>query len=174
MKARAVAYLLRGEVGAPFESREIGMAERMLGTASSPSRLVRLSNYTVSSDIAGVERYFRQALGYGAEVGNRPLPGRRAGLAVDQVQKRISKTASRYLRSGRGRSHPRQRPRAGSYGSLLLASFDPATNRHYSQDLPISCCEAFPGFSSPMSSKRSIASWTPDDSERLVRAGQGR
>ena len=66
MKARAVAYLLRGEVGAPLESREIGMAERMLGTASSPSRLVRLSDYTVSSDIAGVERYFRQALGYGA------------------------------------------------------------------------------------------------------------
>ncbi len=29
-EARAVAYLLRGEVGAPFESREIGMAERMV------------------------------------------------------------------------------------------------------------------------------------------------
>ena len=29
-EARAVAYLPRGEVGAPFESREIGMAERMV------------------------------------------------------------------------------------------------------------------------------------------------
>ncbi len=29
-EARAVAYLLRGEVAAPFESREIGMAERMV------------------------------------------------------------------------------------------------------------------------------------------------
>ena len=32
---------------------------------------------------------------------------------MDQVQKRISKTAGRYLRSGRGRRCPRQRPPGG-------------------------------------------------------------
>lgn len=29
-EAKAVAYLLRGEVAAPFEAREVGMAERMV------------------------------------------------------------------------------------------------------------------------------------------------
>ena len=64
MKARAVAYLLRGEVGAPFESREIGMAERMLGElhqAITPHSICQIT--PSSSDIAGVERYFRQVLG---------------------------------------------------------------------------------------------------------------
>jgi len=59
------------------------------------------------------------------QVGSRPLPRRQAGLAADQVQKRISKTV--VVGAIRGKGH-----RAGSYGSLLLASFDPATNRYYS------------------------------------------
>jgi len=52
----------RNLLGVPLSERR-----RLLENCIKPSRLIRLSNYTVSSDIAGVERYFRQALGYGAE-----------------------------------------------------------------------------------------------------------
>jgi len=110
---------------------------RLLQRCIKPSRLIHLSSYTVSSDIAAAERYFRQALAYGAEgivIKSADGPyqaGKRGWLWIKfkrEYQRQLADTFDLVVVGARrGKGY-----RAGSYGSLLLASFDPATNRYYS------------------------------------------
>jgi DNA ligase-1 len=96
-----------------------------------------LSKYTASTDIAVAERYFRKALADGAEgvvikaADGRCQPGKRGWLWIKfkrEYQKQLADTFDLVVVGAvRGKGH-----RAGSYGSLLLASFDPAANRYYS------------------------------------------
>lgn len=107
-------------LGVPLSERR-----RLLENCIKPLRLIRLSNYTVSSDIAGVERYFRQALGYGAEgvvIKSAAGPyqaGKRGWLWIKfkrEYQEPLADTFDLVVVGAiRGKGH-----RAGSYGSLLL------------------------------------------------------
>ena len=110
----------RNLLGVPLSERR-----RLLENCIKPLRLIRLSNYTVSSDIAGVERYFRQALGYGAEgvvIKSAAGPyqaGKRGWLWIKfkrEYQEPLADTFDLVVVGAiRGKGH-----RAGSYGSLLL------------------------------------------------------
>ena len=109
---------------------------RLLQHCIKQSGLIRLSKYTVSNDIAVVKSYFREALAYGAEgivIKSADGPyqaGKRGWLWVKfkrEYQKQLADTFDLVVVGAlHGKGH-----RAGSYGSLLLASFDPATNRYY-------------------------------------------
>lgn len=122
----------RSLLGEPLSERR-----RLLQGCIKPSRLVRLSKYTLTSDIAAVERYFRQALAYGAEgvvikaADGRYQPGKRGWLWIKfkrEYQKQLADTFDLVIVGAvRGKGY-----RAGSYGSLLLAAFDPDKNRYYS------------------------------------------
>jgi DNA ligase 1 len=110
---------------------------RLLQRCIKQSRRIRLSKYTESSDIAVAERYFREALADGAEgvvikAADGPYQaGKRGWLWIKfkrEYQKQLADTFDLVVVGAvRGKGD-----RAGSYGSLLLASFDPATNRYYS------------------------------------------
>ena len=110
---------------------------RLLRRCIGQSRLVRLSKYTASSDTAVAEHYFRQALADGAEgvvtkAADGPYrAGKRGWLWIKFKREYQKQLADRFdlvvVGAVRGKGH-----RAGSYGSLLFASFDPATNRYYS------------------------------------------
>lgn len=101
------------------------------------SSLLHLSQYTVGDDIIAVERQFHEALAYGAEgvvikAANGPYrAGKRGWLWIKfkrEYQKQLADTFDLVIVGalrGKGR-------RAGTYGSLLLAAFDPATNKYYS------------------------------------------
>ena len=110
---------------------------RLLQTCVKPSRLIHLSKYIVSSQIVDAERYFHEALAHGAEgvvikAASGPYQaGKRGWLWVKykkEYQRQLADTFDLVIVGAvRGRG-----ARAGSYGSLLLASFDPGTNRYYS------------------------------------------
>jgi len=110
---------------------------RLLRRCIGQSRLVRLSKYTASSDAAVAEHYFRQALADGAEgvvikAADGPYrAGKRGWLWIKFKREYQKQLTDRFdlvvVGAVRGKGH-----RAGSYGSLLFASFDPATNRYYS------------------------------------------
>jgi DNA ligase 1 len=109
---------------------------KLLESCIKPSSIIRLSKYTVTPDIAAVERYFREALGHGAEgvvikAADGPYQaGKRGWQWVKfkrEYRRELADTFDLVVVGAlRGRGH-----RAGSYGSLLLASFDPATNKYY-------------------------------------------
>ena len=109
---------------------------RLLQNCIKQSRLVRLSKYTVSNDIAVVKSYFREALAHGAEgvvikSANGPYQaGKRGWLWIKfkrEYQRQLADTFDLVVVGAlHGKGH-----RAGSYGSLLVASFDPATNKYY-------------------------------------------
>ncbi len=150
----------RDLLGEPLSQRR-----RLLQSRIKPSRLIRLSKYTVSSDVGSIERYFRQALAYGAEgvvikAATGPYQaGKRGWLWIKfkrEYQKQLADTFDLVVV---GAIHGKGR-RAGSYGSLLLASFDPATNKYYTltkvgAGFPIGRCAVFPSFSSLTRSTRS-------------------
>jgi len=110
---------------------------RLLQRCIKQSRRIRLSKYTASADIAIAERYFRKALVDDAEgvvikAADGPYPaGKRGWLWIKfkrEYQKQLADTFDLVVVGAiRGKGH-----RAGSYGSLLLAAFDPAGNRYYS------------------------------------------
>ncbi len=110
---------------------------RLLQHYIKSSRLIRLSKYTVSDDIAVVKSYFREALTYGAEgvvIKSADGPyraGKRGWLWIKfkrEYQKQLADTFDLVVVGAlHGKGY-----RVGSYGSLLLASFDPATNKYYS------------------------------------------
>jgi len=110
---------------------------RLLERCIKQSRRIRLSKYVLSSDIAVAERYFHAALADGAEgvvikAAHGPYQaGKRGWLWIKfkrEYQKQLADTFDLVVVGAvRGKGQ-----RAGSYGSLLLASFDPATNRYYS------------------------------------------
>jgi DNA ligase-1 len=110
---------------------------RLLQRCIKQSRRIRLSKYIVGSDIVAIQRYFRQALADGAEgvvikaADGAYQAGKRGWLWIKfkhEYQKQLADTFDLVVVGAvRGKGH-----RAGSYGSLLLASFDPATNRYYS------------------------------------------
>jgi len=109
---------------------------RLLQQCLKPSRLIHLSKYTVTDDVAVVNRYFREALAYGAEgvvikAADGPYQaGKRGWLWIKfkkEYQKQLADTFDLVVV---GALHGKG-SRAGSYGSLLLASFDPATNKYY-------------------------------------------
>jgi DNA ligase 1 len=101
-----------------------------------PSRLICLSKYTLSASIARIERCFREALTSGAEgvvikAATGPYQaGKRGWLWIKfkrEYQKQLADTFDLVVVGAlHGKGH-----RTGSYGSLLLASFDPATNKYY-------------------------------------------
>jgi len=121
----------RNLLGEPLSVRR-----RLLEKCIKPSRLIRLSRYTVSTSIAGIERNFREALACGAEgvvikAASGPYQaGKRGWLWIKfkrEYQKQLADTFDLVVVGAlHGKGY-----RAGSYGSLLLASFDPATNRYY-------------------------------------------
>ena len=108
----------------------------LLRGAIKQSRLIRLSEYIVSRDMAAVESYFHEALAYGAEgvvikAADGPYQaGKRGWLWIKfkrEYRKQLADTFDLVVVGAmRGKGY-----RAGSYGSLLLASFDPATNKYY-------------------------------------------
>ena len=109
---------------------------RLLQNCIKQSRLVRLSKYMVSNDIAVVKNYFREALAHGAEgvvIKSADGPyqaGKRGWLWIKfkrEYQKQLADTFDLVVV---GALHGKG-DRAGSYGSLLVASFDPATNKYY-------------------------------------------
>ena len=109
---------------------------KLLESRVRQSCLIRWSQYTVSSDIAVIESSFHEALAHGAEgvvikaAAGPYQAGKRGWLWIKfkkEYQKQLADTFDLVVVGalyGKGR--------AGSYGSLLLASFDPATNRYYS------------------------------------------
>lgn len=115
----------------------LSLRRRLLERCLKQSRRIRLSQYTASADIAVVARCFRKAIAYGAEgvvikAADGPYQaGKRGWLWIKfkkEYQKQLADTFDLVVVGalrGKGR-------RAGSYGSLLLASFDPPTNRYYS------------------------------------------
>lgn len=90
----------------------------------------------MSATVVGVERYFREAVAYGAEgvvikAATGPYQaGKRGWLRIKfkrEYQKQVADTFDLVVVGApRGKGY-----RAGTYGSLLLASFDPATNKYY-------------------------------------------
>ncbi len=117
--------------------RPLAERRRLLERFIKSSRIIHLSKYRVSSDIAVVKSYFREALAYGAEgvvikSADGPYqPGKRGWLWIKfkrEYQKQLADTFDLVIVGAiRGKGS-----RAGSYGSLLLASFDPAANKYYS------------------------------------------
>lgn len=115
----------------------LSVRRKLLENCIRPSRLLHLSKYTVSDDVAAVERYFREALAYGAEgvvikaASGSYQAGKRGWLWIKfkrEYQKQLADTFDLVIVGalrGKGR-------RAGSYGSLLLAAFDPVANKYYS------------------------------------------
>jgi DNA ligase-1 len=99
------------------------------------SRLIRLSRHIITSDMSKVEAYFRKALAYGAEgvvIKSADSPyqaGKRGWFWIKfkkEYQKQLADTFDLVVVGAmHGKGH-----RAGSYGSLLLSSFDPATNTY--------------------------------------------
>jgi DNA ligase-1 len=114
----------------------LSVRRRLLEKCIKPSRLIRLSRYTVSTSVAGIERIFREALACGAEgvvikAASGPYQaGKRGWLWIKfkrEYQKQLADTFDLVVVGAfHGKGY-----RAGSYGSLLLASFDPATNKYY-------------------------------------------
>ena len=110
---------------------------RLLQRCIKQSRRIRLSKYIVGSDIVAIQRYFRQALADGVEgvvikaADGAYQAGKRGWLWIKfkrEYQKQLADTFNLVVVGAiRGKGG-----RAGSYGSLLLASFDPATNKYYS------------------------------------------
>ena len=121
----------RSTLGRPLSERR-----ELLQGSIKQSRLIRLSKYIVSRDITVVERYFHDALAYGAEgvvikAADGPYQaGKRGWLWIKfkrEYRKQLADTFDLVIVGAmRGKGY-----RAGSYGSLLLASFDPATNKYY-------------------------------------------
>jgi DNA ligase-1 len=121
----------RNLLGEPLSVRR-----RLVEKYVKPSRLICLSKYTLSTSVAGIERYFRQALACGAEgvvikAASGPYQaGKRGWLWIKfkrEYQKQLADTFDLVVVGAlHGKGY-----RAGSYGSLLLASFNPATNKYY-------------------------------------------
>lgn len=121
----------RNLLGAPLTERR-----KVLQACIKASRIVHLSQYTMSSDLAGIERYFHRAIADGAEGVVIKLAdgcyqaGKRGWLWIKfkkEYQKQLADTFDLVIVGalyGKG-------ARAGGYGSLLLASFDPDTNKYY-------------------------------------------
>lgn len=117
--------------------RPLSARRALLQKCVNPSRRIRLSKYVVTSDMAAVASYFREALAYGAEgvvikaADGAYQAGKRGWLWIKfkrEYQKQLADTFDLVVVGAiRGKG-----ARAGSYGSLLLASFDPAANKYYS------------------------------------------
>ena len=115
----------------------LSLRRRLLERSIKQSRRVRWSRYTASPDIAVATRCFREAIAYGAEgvvikAADGPYQaGKRGWLWIKfkkEYQKQLADTFDLVVVGAlHGKGH-----RAGSYGSLLLASFDSATNKYYS------------------------------------------
>jgi DNA ligase-1 len=120
----------RSLLGKPLlERREV------LSSYIKESRFIRLSKHIITSDISEVEAYFQKALAYGGEgvvIKSAESPyqaGKRGWFWIKfkkEYQKQLADTFDLVVVGAiHGKGH-----RAGSYGSLLLASFDPATNTY--------------------------------------------
>ncbi len=102
-----------------------------------PGGVIHLSECTLGARLAELERCFTEALASGAEglmvkAASGPYQaGRRGWLWIKYKREYQARLADSFdlvivgAMSGRGR-------RAGLYGSLILAAFDPAANRYYS------------------------------------------
>jgi len=120
----------RSLLGQPLLKRRDALSSYVKG-----SRLIRLSSHIITSDISEVEAYFRKALAYGAEgvvIKSADSPyqaGKRGWFWIKfkkEYQKQLADTFDLVVVGAmHGKGH-----RAGSYGSLLLSSFDPATNTY--------------------------------------------
>lgn len=118
-------------------ARPLAERRELLQDCVKPSGFIRLSKYTVSEDIAVVQQCFHEALDYGAEgvvIKSADGPyqaGKRGWLWIKfkrEYRKQLADTFDLVVVGAlRGKGY-----RAGSYASLLLASFDPATNKYYS------------------------------------------
>ncbi len=117
--------------------RPLSERRRLLERCIKRSRRIRLTKHIAGSDIAVAKLYFRQALADGAEgvvikaADGAYQAGKRGWLWIKfkrEYQKQLADTFDLVVVGAtRGKGG-----RAGSYGSLLLASFDPATNKYYS------------------------------------------
>ena len=122
----------RNLLGEPLSRRR-----KLLESCVKPSRLIRWSQYNVGSNMAVIESSFHKALAFGAEgvvikaAGGPYQAGKRGWLWIKfkrEYQKQLADTFDLVVVGAiRGKGY-----RAGSYRSLLHASFDPATNLYYS------------------------------------------
>jgi DNA ligase 1 len=157
----------RSLLGEPLSERR-----QVLQSCVRSSRLIRLSQYTVSENIAGIERCFREALAYGAEgvviksAAGTYQAGKRGWLWIKykrEYQKQLADTFDLVVVGAlRGKGY-----RAGSYGSLLLASFDPTTNKFYT------LTKVGAGFSDQVlrSLPKLLKSYIVNEKHRLVETG---
>ena len=121
----------RNLLGEPLAQRR-----KLLEGCIKQSGVIHLSQCAEDSDLAAIQRSFREALAYGAEgvvikaAAGPYQAGKRGWLWIKfkkEYQKQLADTFDLVVVGAlRGKGY-----RAGSYGSLLLASFDPATNKYY-------------------------------------------
>jgi len=107
----------------------------LLQSTVKESRLIHLSKHIMTAKIGEIEAYFHEALGYGAEgvvikSADSPYQAGKRGWSwikfKKEYQKQLADTFDLVVVGAvHGKGH-----RAGSYGSLLLAAFDPATGTY--------------------------------------------
>jgi DNA ligase 1 len=114
----------------------LAQRRRLLEQYVTPSQLIRLSKCAVSSNIDDVKRLFNEAISYGAEgviikaAAGPYQAGKRGWLWIKFKREYAKQLADTFdlvvVGALYGKGH-----RAGSYGSLLLASFDSVTGKYY-------------------------------------------
>jgi DNA ligase 1 len=113
----------------------LSQRRKLLQGCLKEKRRVRLSNHIVTSNIAAVDSYFREALAYGAEgvviksAESPYLAGKRGWLWIKFKREYRKELADTFDLVIVGAMHGKGY-RVGSYGSLLFAAFDPATNTY--------------------------------------------
>lgn len=101
------------------------------------TQMMRWSEYVIAHRITDIESYFRKALAHGAEgvvikSAQDPYTAGKRGWSWIKFKKEYEKQlADTFDLAIVGALHGRGK-RAGSYGSLLVAAFDPRTNKYYS------------------------------------------
>ncbi len=101
------------------------------------SQMIRRSEYVLAREIADIERYFGKALARGAEgvviksADGRYNTGKRGWSWIKFKKEYEKQLADTFDLAVVGALYGKG-SRAGSYGSLLLAAFDPNTNKYFS------------------------------------------
>jgi DNA ligase 1 len=123
--------------GTSLLAKSLAERRKVLEREINETRMIRRSEYMVAREIADIERYFGQALARGAEgvviksADSRYSAGKRGWSWIKFKKEYEKQLADTFDLAVVGALYGRG-SRAGSYGSLLLAAFDPNTNKYFS------------------------------------------
>jgi DNA ligase 1 len=115
----------------------LAQRKRALSSSLKAGGSVRIGDFVETDDMTVVERYFHQALSRGAEgvvikgASTSYQPGHRGWGWVKFKKEYAKELADTFDLAVVGALYGKG-ARAGSYGSLLAAAFDPKTNKYYS------------------------------------------